>query len=143
MNTDAIPREIMEAIQRKLEPKGVLANIGVPNGLTLILYLDENSPVLRSKLYSDVSKSNRTMKRIQYLVDENLVDIVYSGRLNASFFVITVKGRAVAKYIRRLLDLSSRSPCRSFSLRSSLCPIHPTSLSDRVGNRRYFSNFVI
>ena len=107
MSTGAIPQDILDAVRERLEPKGVLPNIGGPNGLSLILYLDDNSPVMKTKLYSEVSKTDRTMKRLQYLLDEHLVEVVYAGRLNASFFVITVKGRAVAKHIRRLIYISA------------------------------------
>lgn len=106
--TSEIPPDVLKSILERRRPKGLphISDLEGPNGLRMLLYLDENSPVLKSDIYRNVSKSEVMVKRIERMRELGLVDVRYTGYLNASAVSLTVKGKAVASRIRGLLEYS-------------------------------------
>lgn len=107
MQTD-IPKEVIEEILARRRPKGIphISDLEGPNGLRLLLYLDENAPVLKSDIYSHVSKSGSMLKRIDRMKELGLIDVRYTGYLNSYMVSLTVKGKAVVRRIRSLVEVS-------------------------------------
>jgi len=103
-----IPPEVLEELLDKRRPKGIahISDLEGPNGLSLLLYLDENSPVMKSDIYRDVSKSETMTRRMDRMRELGLIDIRYTGYLNAYAVSLTVKGKAVVRRIRGLLEVS-------------------------------------
>lgn len=103
-----IPPEVLKEILDKRRPKGIahISDLEGPNGLSLLLYLDENSPVMKSDIYRDVSKSETMTRRMDRMRELGLIDIRYTGYLNAYAVSLTVKGKAVVRRIRGLLEVS-------------------------------------
>ena len=72
--------------------------------LSIILYLDRMSPVLKSDLYNDVSRGSGMPGKLESLRRLGIIEIYYTARTTANVIVITEKGRMVARMIREMLD---------------------------------------
>ena len=73
--------------------------------LSIILYLDKMSPVLKSDLYNDVSRGSSMPDKIETLRKLGILEIYYTARTTANVLVITDKGRRVASIIRSMMDI--------------------------------------
>ena len=80
----------------KLEGKHVLSTI---------LYINSVSPVMKSDIYNNVSRSSSMIEKIGDLYDMGLVEIYNTGHTNASVIVMTDKGKRVAKVLTEILDV--------------------------------------
>ena len=72
--------------------------------LSMILYLDKMSPVLKSDLYNDISRGAGMPGKIDDLRKLGLLEVYYTARTTANVIVITEKGKKVAAKIRELMD---------------------------------------
>ena len=73
--------------------------------LSMILYLDRMSPVLKSDLYHDIARGSGMASKIEDLRALGLIEVYCTARTTANVIVITDKGRKVADQIRALVDL--------------------------------------
>jgi hypothetical protein len=73
--------------------------------LSIVLYLDKMSPVLKSDLYNDVSRGSSMPDKIETLRKLGILEIYYTARTTANVLVITDKGRRVASIIRSMMDI--------------------------------------
>ena len=71
--------------------------------LSLILYLDKMSPVLKSDIYNDISRSGGMVDKIENLRKLGILEIYHTARTVSNVIVITDKGRKVAERIREML----------------------------------------
>ena len=77
--------------------------------LSLILYLDNMAPVIKTDVYNDVARSSSMLTRIDDLEAMGLVRIYPTGRTNNKVVTMTDKGREVAKTIRKMLEVVEES----------------------------------
>ena len=73
--------------------------------LTMITYIDSHSPLTKTDIYNDISRSTGVMRKIDELRDMGLIDIYTTGRTNLNVIVITEKGKQVAEIIRSMIDI--------------------------------------
>ena len=73
--------------------------------LSLILYIDRMSPVLKSDVYNDVSRSAGMPDKIETLRRLGLIEVYHTARTTANVIVITDKGRRTAQGIRKLIEV--------------------------------------
>lgn len=73
--------------------------------LTMIMYIDSHSPLTKTDIYNDISRSTGVMRKIDELRDMGLIDIYTTGRTNLNVIVITEKGKQVAEVIRSMIDI--------------------------------------
>ncbi|MBQ7979074.1 MAG: hypothetical protein IJ248_04930 [Candidatus Methanomethylophilaceae archaeon] len=69
------------------------------------MYLDEMSPVLKSDIYNNISRSATMAEKIEDLRKIGLVDVYWTAKANTNVVVITDKGRKIAGMFREILDL--------------------------------------
>ncbi|MBR4202919.1 MAG: hypothetical protein IKQ93_05015 [Candidatus Methanomethylophilaceae archaeon] len=77
--------------------------------LTMITYIDSHSPLTKTDIYNDISRSTGVMRKIDELRDMGLIDIYTTGRTNLNVIVITEKGKQVAEIIRSMVDILSET----------------------------------
>ena len=77
--------------------------------LSLILYLDNMAPVIKTDVYNDVARSSSMLTRIDDLEAMGLVRIYPTGRTNNKVVTMTDKGREVAKVIRKMIEVIEES----------------------------------
>ena len=106
MTQETIPEDVFRELManRPDRRRTTLSELEGPNGLNLLLYLDENSPVMKTDVYAKVSKSGTMKNRLERMEDLGLITIRYAGYVNASFIFITPKGKAVVRRIRDILN---------------------------------------
>lgn len=73
--------------------------------LTLILYLDSLSPVVKSDVYNDISRSVNMASKLNDLYEMGIIEIFGTGRTNTNVILITEKGRKAARMIRELIGI--------------------------------------
>ncbi len=71
--------------------------------MTLILYIDENSPVLKTELYSNISRSPVMKGKIDDIRSMGLIEIYSSIHNTTNVITITEKGKKIASIIREML----------------------------------------
>lgn len=74
--------------------------------LSLILYLDNMAPVIKTDVYNDVARSSSMLTRIDDLEAMGIVRIYPTGRTNNKVVTMTDKGREVAKVIRKMIEIT-------------------------------------
>jgi len=73
--------------------------------LSLLLYLEKMSPVLKSDIYNDISRSASMADKLNDLHTLGLIQIYYTVRSNSNVVVITDKGRLAAATLRQLIGI--------------------------------------
>ena len=66
------------------------------------------SPVLKSDIYADISRSAGMIRKIDDLQNLWIIQIYHTARTNTNVIVITDKGRTVAERIRDLIKSIER-----------------------------------
>ena len=105
---EELPSDVQKVLlNRKKSKDNERSVIGMMEGkymLSMILYLDKMSPVLKSDLYNDISRGAGMPGKIDDLRKLGLLEVYYTARTTANVIVITEKGRKVAAKIRELMD---------------------------------------
>ena len=73
--------------------------------LSMLLYVDSMSPVMKTDIYSSISRSGNMPDKIDDMVRLGLFKVFYTARGNSNVVTITPKGREVADIIRQMLDI--------------------------------------
>ena len=73
--------------------------------ISILMYLDEMSPVLKSDIYNNLSRSATMAEKIEDLRKIGRVDVYWTAKANTNVVVITDKGRRIAGMFREILDL--------------------------------------
>ena len=113
---DQLPKDVQELlVSRKnrltKEARSTIAVLEQKHMLTLILYLDEMSPVLKTDIYNDVSRCSNMTQKLDDLEGLGLIATYYTGRTNSHIMMITEKGRLVADCIREIRGIiESKGP---------------------------------
>jgi len=104
-----LPPEVKEYLASKdTKIKGsrtALERLEGKHVLTMITYIDSHSPLTKTDIYNDISRSTGVMRKIDELRDMGLIDIYTTGRTNLNVIVITEKGKQVAEIIRSMIDI--------------------------------------
>ena len=104
-----LPPEVQEYLASKdTKIKGsrtALERLEGKHVLTMIEYIDSHSPLTKTDIYNDISRSTGVMRKIDELQDMGLIDIYTTGRTNLNVIVITEKGKQVAEIIRSMIDI--------------------------------------
>ena len=105
---EELPTDVQKVLlNRKKSKDNERSAIGMMEGkymLSMLLYLDKMSPVLKSDLYNDISRGAGMPGKIDDLRKLGLLEVYYTARTTANVIVITDKGRKVAAKIRELMD---------------------------------------
>ena len=91
--------------QRKKDERSTAQILEGKHVLTLILYIDAMSPVLKSDIYNNVSRSGGMVEKIEDLVELGLVKVYCTARTNSQILVITDKGKQVAGLIKEIVGM--------------------------------------
>ena len=109
---EELPPEVQKVLvdRRKLrnDSRTLMDAIEGKYVLSLILYLDRMSPVLKSDIYADISRSAGMIRKIDDLQNLWIIQIYHTARTNTNVIVITDKGRTVAERIRDLIKSIER-----------------------------------
>ncbi|MBR6910401.1 MAG: hypothetical protein IKN41_00915 [Candidatus Methanomethylophilaceae archaeon] len=90
-----------ETVLDKLQQKHVMA---------ILLYVSKMSPVMKTDIYSNVSRCSSMADKIDTLYSMGLVDIYHAARTNSEIVVATEKGKRVAEHIETIIDIIEYSP---------------------------------
>jgi uncharacterized membrane protein len=104
-----LPDEVKKYIltresERDRDSKDTLSKLEGKHVLSMILYIDSMSPVVKSDIYSDISRSANVVSKLGDLEDMGLIEVYKTGRTNMNVIIITEKGRAVAAKIRGIVE---------------------------------------
>ncbi len=106
--------ELPEDVKRYISEKGrqnvggnrtTIQKLEGKHVLSLIVYLDSVSPVVKSDIYNDISRSVNMASKLNDLYYMGLIEVYGTGRTNTNVIVITDKGREVAKMIKQILEV--------------------------------------
>ncbi|MBE6524742.1 MAG: hypothetical protein E7Z65_07760 [Thermoplasmata archaeon] len=104
---DQLPDEIRNALERRKKKENdrpLMDLIESKYVMSMILYLDRMSPVLKSDLYHDIARGSGMLNKIDELRELGILEIYCTARTNTNVIVITGKGRMVARRIRDLIE---------------------------------------
>ena len=108
---DQLPEEVRNALskrKKKENERPLMDLIESKYVLSMILYLDRMSPVLKSDLYHDIARGSGMLNKIDELRELGILEIYCTARTNTNVIVITDKGRTVAERIRDLIKSIER-----------------------------------
>ena len=104
-----LPIEVMQLIQKKRgDMDSARRTIQLFEGkhvMSMILYIDRESPVIKTDIYNNVSRCSSMGEKVRQLEQWGLIRIYYTAYTNSNVVVITEKGRKVASAIRQILDI--------------------------------------
>ncbi len=107
---DELPDEVKKYILDKRsgperKQRSILEILEGKHMLSLIVYIDSMSPVLKSDIYNNISRSANIIKKIEDLEEMGLISIYRTARTNMNVVVITDKGRVVADFVRQMVGI--------------------------------------
>ena len=106
---DEIPPEVRKALDRRRALKdpsrSALAKLEGKYVMAILIYLDRMSPVLKSDIYNDISRSGRMVDKLDDLYSLGLIEVYRAGRTDSRVVVITEKGRKVAAMINDIIGI--------------------------------------
>ncbi|WII07178.1 hypothetical protein PED39_06195 [Methanomassiliicoccales archaeon LGM-RCC1] len=100
---DEVKRYLLDKKSRP-EPKNTLEKLEGKHVMSMILFIDSMSPVVKSDIYNSISRSANVVSKLDGLRDMGLIEMYHTGRTNMSVIVITEKGRKIASVIRQMID---------------------------------------
>ena len=107
---EELPEDVRKYVsnryKRKSSEKTVVQKLEGKHMLSLILYLDNMAPVIKTDVYNDVARSSSMLTRIDDLEAMGIVRIYPTGRTNNKVVTMTDKGREVAKVIRKMIEIT-------------------------------------
>jgi len=107
-NPDDLPIEVQDFISERAEAtrhvRNTLEMLEGTHVLEMIEYIDAHSPLTKSDVYTNVSRSSGVPRKLDDLVDMGLIRIYVTGRTNLNVISITPKGHRVAVLIRNIID---------------------------------------
>ena len=106
---DELPPELQRLLitkgGRKDEEQSTLDKLSSRHVMSTLLYVAKMSPVMKSDIYSNVSRCSNMSEKIDILYDMGLIDVYYAARTRSNIVVITPKGIRVAEYIEEIISL--------------------------------------
>ena len=100
---DEVKRYLLDKKARP-EPKNILEKLEGKHVMSMILFVDSMSPVVKSDIYNSISRSANVVSKLDDLRDMGLIEMYHTGRTNMSVIVITDKGKRAASIIRQMID---------------------------------------
>lgn len=100
---DEVKRYLLDKKARP-EPKNTLEKLEGKHVMSMILFIDSMSPVVKSDIYNSISRSANVVSKLDDLRDMGLIEMYHTGRTNMSVIVITDKGKRAASIIRQMID---------------------------------------
>jgi len=108
---EELPPEIQQILidrkKLKTSEKKAIDSLEGKYVLTLILYLDKMSPVLKSDIYNDISRGAGMVEKLNDLQRLGIIEIYHTARTVSNVIVITDKGRKIAAIINEMLETLS------------------------------------
>ncbi|WII07738.1 hypothetical protein PED39_00665 [Methanomassiliicoccales archaeon LGM-RCC1] len=106
---DDLPPEVREALLKRSATRNpersTLSKLEGKYMMALLIYLDRMSPVLKSDIYNDISRSGRMTDKLNDLLSMGLIEMYRTGRTDSKVIVITDKGRKVAGIISEMIGI--------------------------------------
>lgn len=105
---EELPPEVQEMLLRRrpqASKTGVLQILEEKHMLSILLYLDRMSPVMKSDIYNDISRASTMSAKLDDLRDLGLVEFFSTVRASTNVIVITDKGREVAAIIKDIVNI--------------------------------------
>ena len=104
---EELPPEVQQALierRTKQSKRGTLQILEEKHVLTILLYLDKMSPVLKSDIYNDISRASTMSVKLDNLREIGLIEF-YSTVQGGNVVVITDKGREVVSLIKDMVEI--------------------------------------
>ena len=112
-----LPEEVKQVLLKRAQDKEnkkldltTLDKIGGKHMLEMILYINEKSPIMKSDIYNDISRSSTMAGKIDTLHELGLIEIYNTGFTNTSVVVITESGKHIAELIVRMVETIDGAP---------------------------------
>lgn len=99
-----VQRLILTRKRDRDRPRTYLDMLGEKHMMELIVYVDRRSPVMKSDVYENVSKSSSIPVKISELEALGIVNVYQIAKNNSNVLMITPKGRRIARLINDILD---------------------------------------
>lgn len=104
---EELPPDIQRILEdRKADSKVKKTTLRVLEGkyvLSILCYISQMSPVVKSDVYNNISRANNMVKKIDDLEELGLIKIYKTARTNTNVIVITKKGKIVADHVMMMV----------------------------------------
>ena len=108
-NFEDLPEELQKILtDRKKGRKGsrsALEKLEGKHMLSILVYLDKMSPVMKTDVYNDVARCSNMNDKFRDLEEMGLIVIYRTVRTNSNVVMITDKGRRVAALLGDIADV--------------------------------------
>ena len=110
---EELPPEVQEVLLKRRPQSahiGALHTLEEKHVLSILLYLDRMSPVMKSDIYNDISRASTMSAKLDDLRGLGLIEFYATVRASTNIVVITDKGRAVAALIKDIVGVIEDGP---------------------------------
>jgi len=108
MPFEELPSDIQKILEdRKEDSKTRKTTLRMMEGkyvLSILCYISQMSPVVKSDIYNNISRANNMPKKIDDLEKLGLIRIYRTAKTNTNVIVITPKGKMVADQIMLMVN---------------------------------------
>ena len=105
---DELPPDIQRILEdRKEDSKVKKTTLRMMEGkyiMSILCYINQMSPVVKSDVYNNISRANNMAKKIDDLETMGLIRIYKTTKTNTNVIVITPKGKKVADQIMLMVN---------------------------------------
>lgn len=111
---EELPKEIQQLVMNRrsanTRKKTTIDVLEEKHVLSTILYINRTSPVMKSDVYNDISRSSSMSDKLCDIENLGLIDVYQTIRNNSNILMITDKGRKVAGLIEDLVRILETDP---------------------------------
>ncbi len=83
----------------------ILNKLDADDMMSILAYLNENQPVSKSDIYSDVSRNPGMEDKLATLHEMGLIDMIGTPESSTTYVLLTKKGKVVANRIDMIIDI--------------------------------------
>lgn len=105
---EELPPDIQRILEdRKHENRSKKTTLRMLEGkyvLSILCYVNEMSPVVKSDIYNNISRANNMPKKLDDLAELGLIRIYKTSKTNTNVIVITNKGKLIADQVMMMVN---------------------------------------
>ena len=109
---EELPPDIQRILEdRKEDAKVKKTTLRMMEGkyiLSILCYIAQTSPVVKSDVYNNISRANNMARKIDDLCELGLIRIYKTAKSNTNVIVITPKGKKVADQVMMMVNTIER-----------------------------------
>jgi DNA-binding HxlR family transcriptional regulator len=107
---EELPAELQAIFDENRSNKSTLEVLEGKYVLRMLFYLDDMSPVLKTDIYNDISRSSGMSDKLDDLRQLGLLEMYSTSKANACVVAITERGRTIVRLLKAAVKVIDEEP---------------------------------